>query len=368
MIARGNFGGGATLAVGLAGLALGCAPFDDGAVGAGLNAGHGAAREGDPPPLSAACGARTERTSAIPTAASACRADPTPDLRVMGALGDDRTAESAADLADLGCVCEVVGSVYLTSSPIDDLSGLSGLEHASGLVMRGGAAQRLSGLPANVALDTVQLTAMPQLEALDGLEGLTGLDRLALADLPLVADLGGLDAVEHIGALELRGLDRFDRFDGAPALRSIGALTLVDNGLLDDLRGLEAVESIDAIAVQRGHLRDFSGLPDGIAVSSLVVRSEARMERLDPLTLAPTVTMVLLSELRWLNDIGSLGGAAHIGVLSLDNLLELDEIDVLRSVSTMDSASVTITPFLTPDDYSWLRGVATHGSTPLEVW
>jgi hypothetical protein len=359
---------GAAWALALGTLGLGCAPPENADLASDLERGAEAAREGDPLPLSAGCGARTQSTSAIPTAASACRADSTADLRVTGALGDARTREAAADLADLGCVCEVVGSVYLTYPPINDLSGLSGLERAGGLVIMGGTAQRLSGLRADVAFDTIQLTAMAQLEALDGLEGLSRLDRLRLADLRLLADLGGLDAVEHIGALELRSLDRFDRFDGAPALRSIGALTLLDNGLLDDLRGLEAVESIDAIELQQGNLRDFSGLPDGIAVSSLVVRAETRLESLAPLTLAPMVTTLRLSGLRWLNDIGSLSGAAHIGLFSLDNLLELDEIDVLRGVSTMDSASVTITPYLTPDDYSWLRGVATHGSTPLEVW
>ena len=360
MTASGKLTMGVTLA--LAGLGLGCAP-DEGGAGAPRSAGRLDGGASESASLSAICGDRSRTRTSESAVAAECAADPTPDLQVVGNLYLSR----GIDAADWICVCEVSGTVTVDTGYIPNLLALSNLERADGLYIRGGRLTSLRGLRPGLELRTLRLANLLLL-TLDGLQGITALESLSLDYLPYLSDLTGLDAVEEIGELELSALDRFDRFDGVPALRTIGRLRLDDNDMLDDFSGLEAVESIDAIDVEGGHLRDFSGLPEGLAVSSLRASAETQLVSVAPLTLAPTVTELRLSELRWLNDIGSLTGAAHIGVLSLDNLLELDEIDVLRSVSTMDSASVTNTPFLRPEDYSWLRGVATHGSTPLEVW
>jgi hypothetical protein len=190
---------------------------------------------------------------------------------------------------------------------------------------------------------------------------------LYIYDLDLV-DLSGFGGLESVGLLELSRLPHFDRLEGALALRSIGALVLVENGMLDDLSGLEGLESLGQLRVERNNLRDLSGLPEGLAVERLEVHHETRLESLAPLALQPTTSELSLSELRWLRDISSLQGAAHIELLSLTDLLVLDEIDVLRDVSTIGYVSIHTSPYLSSEDTGWLREVADHGRVTGVSW
>jgi hypothetical protein len=190
---------------------------------------------------------------------------------IDGDLTVDRT--DLTDLSALSCLCEVTGSVTLSSNTtLETLAGLDDLTTIGGTFALSGSTlvRDLTGLGALTDLGTLTLTST-SLTSLDGIENLTAVARnlsltanrslvsvgglaglttvggqLYLYDNPLVPTLSGMDGLTEVGsAVTLTRMDGLSDLEGLGGLRSVtSGMTITENDALASLAGLDSLTTV----------------------------------------------------------------------------------------------------------------------------
>lgn len=195
-----------------------------------------------------------------------------------------------------------VGALEVADNGLADLDGLSALEAAESLTLRGD---------------------LHDLSGLDGLQRVTG--RLTLSDLPM-GELSGFGGLTSLGDLSLTHAANLTSVTGFPALTSVVSVTVTDNPALVTLGGFTALESVDRVVV-RGNdaLEDLDLLVGPATVGQLRVESSPSLQRV-----VPEGAVLAIDELVSLHNGGlALLGNADVGI---DRLLEVEGSPALTSL------------------------------------
>jgi hypothetical protein len=221
-----------------------------------------------------------------------------------GVLGCDFIADSPAQLQQLSS-CEIaVHDVYLSGSALSALSVLDQLRYVNGtLTLSSSDIQTISGLATLRAVGTLRVETLPHLT------NLAGLSHVALATLNMTE----LDELEHPA--------------GTP-----GNMYLQDLPELESLNGLSQVEALQSLQILRSPgLRDLSGLGALRDAGYLHLEDDANLQSLAGTATLRGVAQVALLANPVLNDISALSTLSSVGV-SLEDLPALADLQALHGV------------------------------------
>jgi hypothetical protein len=248
--------------------------------------------------------------------------------RIQGALsiaGDDIT-----ELAPLECLKSVTTGFNLGPAP--NLTSLKGLERFVGpgsLGISETAITSLTGLESVSQLESLNLTALPELETLDGLNPEHSLSKLlVLRFLPKLVDASSLGPYEVV-YLELLSLNNLElvptvRIVNGPSDRAI--VTGLQVNSLDRLRSLEGLRMAPEV---RGKVK-LERLP---LLSDLAALSGVTSIRSGATTDANILSLQHLPALTGLSSLSSLQHVDGFTLLNLDGIENLDDLSALEQVT-----------------------------------
>jgi hypothetical protein len=238
-----------------------------------------------------------------------------------------------------------VEEMTLARLPIQNLTGLAGIERLSELSITETAISTLNGLGSTVAVDLdalyiAQNTSLVSLEALRVLPVIEG--SVQIIDNPRLASLRGLEEVSVVNSdLSIIDDDALTDLAGLGGLNSIGSessqgdLRIEQNDGLSSLSGLEALRgSVDLVVRDNVRLTDLSAL-QGARLTNAEVTSNAALSALRGLVFAPRAERISVAGNDALTDLSALGSITDVFELTIsDNpaLATLQGLEALRNV------------------------------------
>ncbi len=274
-----------------------------------------------------------------------------------------RNNRSLTSLTGLENLSRLDSLVIEQNRLLKNLAGLGGLEQIDGdmLVRNNGSLANLTGatrlqqiggsltlddnfvLASTKGLETLQnvqnsvtLTGNPLLASLEGFAGLTRIggtltiglstspDNLSNYSTSYLANLSGLDALTHAGAILIEANPRLTSLQGLNQLTTVNQyIHLGDNTQLASLQDLESLTTVDTLSLQRNtRLRDLRGLEQLRHVNYLTIIG-------DDLSTTPTTGLTSLAGLEALDSVQHLTLTGN----PLQDVSALDNLSVTRSLS-----------------------------------
>lgn len=195
---------------------------------------------------------------------AACDGDtePAPNCEETAVWEGDFMAVAPGDLEALASIARVTGDLTLTGS-VRDVAQLGCLEQIDGfLYLSQGELFNLHGLGNLSNLGSLYVSQMPNLTSLEGLESVRSLGSITV-QRSAVETLLGLSALEEVRGRVHLYESEFETMQGLETLRTIGGSLIVTGAEVPlSLDGLEALESIggDLSVEQNSGLTSMSGL------------------------------------------------------------------------------------------------------------
>jgi hypothetical protein len=159
--------------------------------------------------------------------------------RINGALRI-RQAPQISTLEPLHCLEIVDDELSITSTMLQDLTGLERLARVGGMAIRHNTALASTmGLNALSEVSSIQLQGCPLLADVDGFLGVASAWGVWLENLPALSSLEGFANLTDvgIGALRLEHLPGLTSLEGLRSIESLGGLKLIDSDGLTSLAG-----------------------------------------------------------------------------------------------------------------------------------
>ncbi len=217
----------------------------------------------------------------------------------------------------LGCT-NVVGTLTIDGDDITDLSPLSSLTSAGGLV----------------------ITNCNTLTTLDGLENLTQLESLIMVNDTVLTDITALSNLTTVnGFFYLNNLNSLTTLDGFQNLTTVGTLYLDENDNLEDITALENLENIMAFQMifnpkitSLGTI--FSGMTELSSLQIIAnegladISSLQNIEQLGSLTIAENPSLTSLSGLQSLISVEN-----SFRISGMEGLTDLSGLENLSSIN-----------------------------------
>jgi len=264
---------------------------------------------------------------------------------------------SGNDISNLNGLADITSTnrnVQVQYNPmLTDISGLSGLEMASGLTIReNNNLEQIDGLSGLETVGGLYVITNPKLQSISGLGNLATADFIQIGDNPVLDSLNGLDALEIVHeTLQLTSLPGLTHLDDLASLTQVGLLLINENPFLQNIDGLNSLQDAGSVIV-RGNaaLLDLDGLSNLKAtLSSLEIENNPVLADLHGLAgisgdISHTLWIVNNDAIVDLTGLEGLTSAAGFYVSSNE---KLENLDALSNLTHVGSIGISQNPELT---------------------